>query len=144
RLTYEKDTEPYSLYRDAEVEKLLAGTNCEIRSFTSHTLFDLDVLLRPPKTEHEKKVWKKGVPPLTYRSFISEALGKKSNGDKVSLPIPAPEEIPCSFVDLDKLKKRLFELGLDSEIAGPNGDFEVPCAKELNLKFPSDKEGSPH
>lgn len=138
-LTFEKDTEPYALYRDGEVVKELKEFSCAVTSFTSHTLFDPETLLKPAKTEYEKKIWKKGVPPLTYRGFISKALGSENNGDCVPLPIPAPTSLPSSSVDLEKLIQVL-----GTEVAGPNGDFGVPSAEELKLALPPKEEESPH
>ncbi|KAJ9055125.1 (6-4)DNA photolyase [Entomophthora muscae] len=138
-LTFEKDTEPYALYRDGEVMKELKDYSCDVASFTSHTLFDPESLLKPPETDYEKNIWKRGVPPLTYRAFISKALKAESNGDCVPLPIPAPTKIPSAYTSLDNLIE-----ALGPEVAGPNGDFSVPSSEELNLELPSKEEESPH
>ena len=41
RLTFEIDTEPYSVTRDAEVEKIAASHGVEVIKRVSHTLYDV-------------------------------------------------------------------------------------------------------
>ena len=41
RLTFEIDTEPYSVSRDAEIEKIAASEGVEVVKCVSHTLYDV-------------------------------------------------------------------------------------------------------
>jgi cryptochrome len=43
---YERDSEPYARQRDAAVERIAEHHGIDICSFTGHTLFDLEDLLR--------------------------------------------------------------------------------------------------
>ena len=75
RLCFEKDTEPYALKRDTAVLELAKKLNIEVHSPSSHTLYDLELLLaKCPKKE----------PPTAYSSFlkIASSLG--------SVPKPEP------------------------------------------------------
>ena len=44
-LTFENDTEPYARKRDSAIRSLAEGLNVNVKSFTSHTLFDPEHLL---------------------------------------------------------------------------------------------------
>ena len=41
KLTFEVDTEPYSVTRDEEIEKIAAGAGVEVVKCVSHTLYDV-------------------------------------------------------------------------------------------------------
>jgi cryptochrome len=55
-LTYETDTEPYAVHRDAQIDKYCEEKGIKVAKHSTHTLYDLDYLL-------EQTAYK---PPLTY------------------------------------------------------------------------------
>lgn len=142
-LSFEKDTEPYALLRDQKIETSLENI-CKVKSFVSHTLFDPKTLLKPSLSDFDKKVWKHGIPPLTYVSFIKTALGSESNGNKVALPIPDIKTIPSDILSTNDLISLLSKESITKEVAGPKSDFSVPEASELNIEFPAESKASPH
>ena len=93
-LTYEFDDEPNGKKRDKEIAALLnAGEETvEIKSFCSHTLYDLSYLLRLSG----------GKPPLTMPVFLSLL----SNAGSPPLPVDAPKTLPsCPSIDrINKIK----------------------------------------
>ena len=93
KLTYEKDTEPYGVKRDTEIETLAEKFNIEVVTKTSHTLFEPQKVVRANK----------GVTPTTYQKFCSVAtsLGKPEK------PVPTLDKIPkecCVTSDLNEPK----------------------------------------
>ncbi|XP_055837387.1 cryptochrome-2 [Episyrphus balteatus] len=74
-LTFETDIEPYARKRDASVVKLCNEHNVEVAQFSSHTIYNPEIVLRRNM----------GKPPLTYQKFLS--LVEK-------LPVPEPASEP--------------------------------------------------
>jgi len=111
KLTYEKDTEPYGVKRDTEIETLAEKFNIEVVTKTSHTLFEPQKVVRANK----------GVTPTTYQKFCSVAtsLGKPEK------PVPTLDKIPkecCVTSDLNEPKYNvplLKELGVDESKLEP-------------------------
>ncbi|XP_061600844.1 cryptochrome circadian regulator 5 [Cololabis saira] len=123
KLTYEYDTEPYSLSRDKNVTELAKEHNIDVIYKVSHTLHDIDRIIEENN----------GKPPLTYNRFqvVLKALGQPKK------PIPAPTmedmrdvKTPCSGKDEEQYGiPSLEELGLDTTSLGeemfPGGEQEA-------------------
>ncbi|XP_029000458.1 cryptochrome circadian regulator 5 [Betta splendens] len=89
KLTYEYDTEPYSLSRDKEVAAVAQEHGVEVVYKVSHTLYDVDRIIEQNN----------GKTPLTYKRLqeLTRSLGPPKK------PIPAPSvenmqdvKTPCS------------------------------------------------
>lgn len=67
KITFETDTEPYSVTRDKEITDLAKTHNVEVLTKLSHTLFDPAEVLKANK----------GATPMTYQKFlsVSSAIG---------------------------------------------------------------------
>ncbi|XP_029952200.1 cryptochrome circadian regulator 5 [Salarias fasciatus] len=123
KLTYEYDTEPYSLNRDSKVTALAKEHGVEVFYKVSHTLYDMDRIIEENN----------GKTPLTYKSFqgIVKRLGPPKK------PIPAPVlgdmkdvKTPCSEKHDEKYGiPTLEDVGVDdtslSEELFPGGEQEA-------------------
>lgn len=78
RVTFERDTEPYALRRDAALTTTLQGLGIEVKAVSGHTLWDMDAIVA--KAGGAEKV------PSAYQSFlkITAALGPPAK------PLPVP------------------------------------------------------
>ena len=108
KMTWEIDTEPYAVSRDAQIQKLAEDNDILVETFTSHTLYNPEQIIAKNK----------GDVPLTYQKLTSltSALGHPSK------PIEAPEEIvkaaKLSKEDRDKTRydpPSLKDLGLNAK-----------------------------
>jgi len=129
KLTFEKDTEPHGVKRDAEIETLAKGLNIEVVCKTSHTLFEPQQVVKANK----------GVTPTTYQKFCSivSSLGKPEK------PVETLNKIPKDCLVTSDLNEPKFnvpllkELGLDETklepCKFPGGETEG--LRRLNEKF---------
>ena len=101
-LTFEKDTEPYAQRRDRLVEEKMISMGVQVKSFTSHTLFD-------PNSYITKN---KGSMPTSYGTFckIFNSMGKP----RAPLPAPCKADIPPISLEDEK-----------------NHSFDVPTLEEM-------------
>ncbi|KAG7483336.1 hypothetical protein JOB18_045863 [Solea senegalensis] len=88
KLTYEYDTEPYSLSRDKKVTELAKEHEVEVIYKISHTLYDIDRIIE----ENDGKA------PLTYNRM--QAIVKSLGPPKKPVPAPTMEDMtevktPC-------------------------------------------------
>lgn len=93
---FENDTEPYAKVRDESVKKLAASHNVKVETFSSHTLFDPDKLLRLTPS---------GKAPLTMTSFLSVI----SKAGEVPKPLDAPSSLPNPPTDLSVKGAAMYE-----------------------------------
>uniref|UniRef100_A0A8C7CRZ8 Cryptochrome circadian regulator 5 n=1 Tax=Oncorhynchus kisutch TaxID=8019 RepID=A0A8C7CRZ8_ONCKI len=89
RLTYEYDTEPFSLRRDKEVVRLAEEHGVEIIYKVSHTLYDIDRIIEENN----------GKAPLTYNRL--QTLVSSIGPPKRPIPAPTSDDMkdvktPCS------------------------------------------------
>ncbi|XP_078108181.1 cryptochrome circadian regulator 5 [Sander vitreus] len=125
KLTYEYDTEPYSLNRDKTVTTLAKEHGVEVIYKISHTLYDIYRIIEENN----------GKAPLTYNRM--RAIVKTLGPPKRPIPAPIMEDTkdvktPCSEND-EELKKygipTLEELGQDTAALGqeqfPGGEQEA-------------------
>ncbi|XP_033479411.1 cryptochrome circadian regulator 5 [Epinephelus lanceolatus] len=89
KLTYEYDTEPYSLSRDKTVTTLAKEHGVEVIYKISHTLYDIDRIIEENS----------GKAPLTYNRM--QAIVKTLGPPKKPIPAPTMEDVkdvktPCS------------------------------------------------
>ncbi|XP_055595050.1 cryptochrome-2 [Uranotaenia lowii] len=80
-MTYEHDIEPYSLKRDAVVQKHAEQAKVKLLIEKSHTIYDPEVILK----KNNGKV------PLTYQKY-----GSLASTCKIPEPVPVPNPIPDS------------------------------------------------
>uniref|UniRef100_A0A8C6V081 Cryptochrome circadian regulator 5 n=1 Tax=Neogobius melanostomus TaxID=47308 RepID=A0A8C6V081_9GOBI len=131
KLTYEYDTEPYSLSRDQNVTQLAKENGVEVIYKVSHTLFDINRIIEENN----------GKPPLTYNRMqsIVSSLGPPKK------PIPAPttddmNDVSCpSSKDEEKYGiPTLDELGHDisslTEELFPGGEEEALRRLDEHMK----------
>ncbi|XP_077288463.1 (6-4)-photolyase [Arctopsyche grandis] len=78
-LTFEVDTEPYSVTRDERVEKLAEKAGVKVIQKVSHTLYNVHTVVR----------MNGGSPPLTYQKFLS-VIQLLSNPRQ---PLKAPDKL---------------------------------------------------
>ncbi|CAJ1450926.1 unnamed protein product [Effrenium voratum] len=80
-LLWEKDTEPYARKRDAEIAKLAGKHEVEVRTFSGHTLYDIEEALKKNK----------GKAPTTNNGIASlvKAMGAPAK------PLAAPSKLPA-------------------------------------------------
>ncbi|XP_042562756.1 cryptochrome circadian regulator 5 [Clupea harengus] len=112
RLTFEVDTEPYSLQRDMEVLKLAGDHGVEVIQKISHTLYNLERII----DENNQKA------PLTYVRF--QTVLKSMGLPKRPVPSPSLENMkgvitPCTDKHENYGIPTLEELGQDPELAIP-------------------------
>ncbi|XP_035828705.1 cryptochrome-1 [Aplysia californica] len=132
KLTYEADTEPYAVQRDAKVEARMEALGVEVIKCVSHTLFDVNLTVKNNG----------GCAPLTYQKFQS-VLSKMGT--------PAKALLSPTLTDLEGCKTpvssshdqyygvpTLEELGKSSSDCGPllfpGGETEALDRMERHLK----------
>ncbi|KAI3377744.1 hypothetical protein L3Q82_008889, partial [Scortum barcoo] len=132
KLTYEYDTEPYSLSRDKKVTALAKEHGVEVIYKISHSLYDIERII----------VENNGKPPLTYNRM--QAIVKTLGPPKRPIPAPTMEDMkdvktPCS----EKHEKKcgmptLEELGHDTAAFGeekfPGGEQEALRRLDEHMK----------
>lgn len=137
-ITFESDTEPYAIKRDAEVEKLKTKLkNLTIKQFVSHTLYDIKEL-----SAHN---YPKAI-PTTYQGFMNLI---KDFGPPLK-PIDVPDFSITELYDetqMEKLFKNinvptLEELDLDESVdcgpcLFPGGETEAINRLNASLSKPS-------
>jgi cryptochrome len=112
-LFYEKDSEPYPLKRDNEINELGKSHKLNIESFVGHTLYDLDDLLKENK----------GIVAGSYKEFIG--LMEKMPKIKELVRDPQKNEIK-NFEKVENLLQKI----------GYKGDLSIPKLNEI-----TDREG---
>ncbi|CAL9701957.1 unnamed protein product [Knipowitschia caucasica] len=132
KLTYEYDTEPYSLRRDETVTKLAKEHNVEVVYKVSHTLFDINRIIQSND----------GKPPLTYNRM--QAIVSSLSPPKKPIPAPTVDDMkntssPLSKDDEEKYGiPTLDELGHDitsiSEELFPGGEEEALRRLDEHMK----------
>lgn len=131
KMTYEYDTEPYSLRRDQKVTELAKEHGVEVIYKVSHTLFDINRIIEENN----------GKPPLTYNRMqsIVSSLGPPKK------PVPAPtadDMIDVSSPSSENEEKygipTLDELGHDlsslTEELFPGGEVEALRRLDEHMK----------
>ncbi|KAM4743813.1 cryptochrome circadian regulator 5 isoform 2-T3 [Anableps anableps] len=132
KLTYEYDTEPYSLRRDEKVASLAKEHGVEVIYKISHTLYNIDRIIEENN----------GKPPLTYKRL--QAIVQNLGPPKKPIPAPTLENMkdvktPCS----EKYEKKYSiptpeELNLDSRFLGeelfPGGEQEALRRLDEHMK----------
>nr|CAD7394651.1 unnamed protein product [Timema cristinae] len=112
KLTFESDTEPYALERDASVEKLARSAGVSVIQKVSHTLYN------PESVIHANL----GKPPLTYQKMLSvlDSLGPPV------CPVATPKDLPQACLpsrgapgDNTLMVPTLEELGVEEDQLGP-------------------------
>uniref|UniRef100_A0A3Q1J0D1 Photolyase/cryptochrome alpha/beta domain-containing protein n=1 Tax=Anabas testudineus TaxID=64144 RepID=A0A3Q1J0D1_ANATE len=100
KLTYEYDTEPYSLSRDTEVTALAKEHGVEVIYKISHTLYDINRIIEENN----------GAAPLTYKRLqaIANSLGPPKR------PIPPPTLEDMEGVKTPRLEKHEKKYGIPS------------------------------
>ena len=108
KLTFESDTEPYSVERDREITKLAQDFKIEVVSKLSHTLFDPQEVVKKNK----------GQTPTTYQKFQS-----------LIATLPKPDK------PLPKLTKENFpqDCKISNQSDLKDTQYNVPTLKELGL-----------
>ena len=116
-VTFEKDSEPYAVARDAAISNFCTGQGIKTATFCSHTLYEPSIYID----------FNKGDVPKSYQSFntiFAKLSSSSSSTSALRKPISAPTAIKTPFVD-------------NSEI------FDVPTLTEMGypplpqpLKFP--------
>ncbi|KAM4602656.1 cryptochrome circadian regulator 5 [Polymixia lowei] len=132
RLTYEYDTEPYSLSRDKKVTMLAKEHGVEVIYKISHTLYDIDRIIEENN----------GKAPLTFNRL--QTLVKSLGPPKRPVPAPTVEDMegvktPHSENHEDKYGiPTLEELGQDTESLGeelfPGGEQEALRRLDEHMK----------
>ncbi|XP_008403715.1 cryptochrome circadian regulator 5 isoform X2 [Poecilia reticulata] len=132
KLTYEYDTEPYSLRRDERVASLAKEHGVDVIYKISHTLYNIERIIEENN----------GKPPLTYKRLqaIVQNLGPPKK------PIPAPTLENMRDVKTPRSQKyedeyripTLEELQLDSQFLGeelfPGGEQEALRRLDEHMK----------
>lgn len=132
-LTFESDTEPYSLERDCLVTRLAEQNEVQVIREYSHTIFNPELVLRKNA----------GSPPMTYQKFVSVVSSLSTPS-----PVSNPSKVPNSCLpesDKNEVKNRncyevptIEELGVDAEslisLKFPGGETEALRRMEVNLK----------
>ncbi|XP_061820395.1 cryptochrome circadian regulator 5 [Nerophis lumbriciformis] len=123
KLTYEFDTEPYSVSRDKKVSALAKEHNVEVVYKVSHTLYDIDRIIEENN----------GKAPLTYNRM--QTIVKTLGPPKRPIPAPSMEDVkglktPHSDDDVNHYSiPTLDELGHDTSELGeepfPGGEQEA-------------------
>nr|CAD7196228.1 unnamed protein product [Timema douglasi] len=112
KLTFESDTEPYALERDASVEKLARSAGVSVVQKVSHTLYNPESVIRANL----------GKPPLTYQKMLSvlDSLGPPV------CPVATPKDLPqaclpsrCAPGDNTLVVPTLEELGVEEGQLAP-------------------------
>ncbi|XP_043227438.1 cryptochrome-2-like isoform X1 [Amphibalanus amphitrite] len=127
RITFETDTEPYAVARDARVAQLARELSCAVTSVTSHTLYEPAQVLAANG----------GKPPLTYQRMVTlvEQLGAPVAAEPAPRSLPPPGQ-PAGHFSVPSLA----ELGVDAEQLGeelyPGGETEGLARLERSLARP--------
>uniref|UniRef100_A0A3P8VUX5 Cryptochrome circadian regulator 5 n=1 Tax=Cynoglossus semilaevis TaxID=244447 RepID=A0A3P8VUX5_CYNSE len=121
KLTYEYDTEPYSLSRDGKVTELAERHGVEVVYKISHTLYDMDRVIEENN----------GKAPLTYNRMqaILKSLGPPKK------PVPAP-----TLEDMNEIKTPYTENHEEEYGIPPLGELCEDTAAPGEEKFPGGEE----
>ncbi|XP_027871895.1 cryptochrome circadian regulator 5 [Xiphophorus couchianus] len=132
KLTYEYDTEPYSLRRDEKVASLAKEHGVDVIYKISHTLYNIERIIEENN----------GKPPLTYKRL--QAIVQNLGPPKKPIPAPTLENMrdvktPHSEKYEDKYRiPTLEELQLDSKFLGeelfPGGEQEALRRLDEHMK----------
>uniref|UniRef100_A0A3B3VPN8 Cryptochrome circadian regulator 5 n=2 Tax=Poecilia latipinna TaxID=48699 RepID=A0A3B3VPN8_9TELE len=132
KLTYEYDTEPYSLRRDEKVASLAKEHGVDVIYKISHTLYNIERIIEENN----------GKPPLTYKRL--QAIVQNLGPPKKPIPAPTLENMrdvktPGSQKYEDKYRiPTLEELRLDSQFLGeelfPGGEQEALRRLDEHMK----------
>ena len=126
RLTHEVDTEPYASARDAAVRDAAKRVGAEVKTFASHTLYDMERLLsKCPK----------GAPPTSYASFLKIA----GSCGAVAKPAPPP---PASMPGSPDGKSHVELVAMIEDVVS-SAEVGVPTLEELGYPELPDDEGFP-
>jgi len=120
-VTYEQDTEPYAVTRDAAVSASLTGGGCVVRAECSHTLHDIEHYVAASK----------GKVPSTYQSFAKlfgsmpapRAPVERVTAAQVAAPLPAADLALAGF-DVPTLAEMGYTEGHVSD-KFPGGETEA-------------------
>ncbi|XP_023343983.1 cryptochrome-1, partial [Eurytemora carolleeae] len=130
-LTWEEDTEPYAVSRDAKIKNIAKDLNVEVKTFCGHTLYNPEAIIAANK----------GDVPLTYQKF--QGLLSKLGSPAKPLELPAvlpteskPEDIDESKYDVPSLEDILKRAGKKSDDLGLN---KFPGGESEALKRLEDK-----
>ncbi|XP_067346218.1 cryptochrome circadian regulator 5 isoform X3 [Channa argus] len=131
-MTYEYDTEPYSLTRDKKVAALAKEHGVKVVYKISHTLYDIDRIIEENN----------GKPPLAYKRL--QAIVKSLGPPKRPIPAPTMEDMedvttPCSEQHEQTYGiPTLEELGRDTAALGeelfPGGEQEALRRLDEHMK----------
>lgn len=110
---WERDTEPYALKRDQAVMKLAAAAAVEVKTFSGHTIWDVEIALAKNK----------GKAPISMPSMV--ALTKVLGEPAAALPVPS--SLPPPPKDL---------------LAKVDKDFAIPSLQEMGYKIQIQAVGS--
>ncbi|XP_006779922.1 cryptochrome circadian regulator 5 [Neolamprologus brichardi] len=132
RLTYEYDTEPYSLQRDSKVTSLAKERGVEVIYKVSHTLYNIDRIIEENN----------GKPPLTYTKL--QAIAKTIGPPKRPIPAPTMDDMKDVKTSSSENHEKeygiptLEELGLDTAPLGedlfPGGEREALRRLDEHMK----------
>ncbi|CAI5645935.1 unnamed protein product [Oreochromis niloticus] len=132
RLTYEYDTEPYSLQRDSKVTSLAKEHGVEVIYKVSHTLYNIDRIIEENN----------GKPPLTYTKL--QAIVKTIGPPKRPIPAPTMDDMKDVKTPSSENHEKeygiptLEELGLDTAPLGedlfPGGEQEALRRLDEHMK----------
>ena len=119
-VTYEQDTEPYAVTRDAAVAATLTGKGCAVRAECSHTLHDMEHYMAASK----------GKVPVSYQSFVklfASMTVPRAPVERVAMadvtPLPAAELALAGF-DVPTLAEMGYTEGHVSD-KFPGGESEA-------------------
>jgi len=122
RITWELDTEPYSIQRDSDIETLAKERKVKVETFTSHTLFHPEQIIAKNR----------GDVPMTYQKYCTlfSSMGPPPK------PLDAPDKISEEAKPLKELaKNQTYDIPTLDEV-GINKDDHSPC-----LYFGGESEG---
>uniref|UniRef100_A0A1A7YGJ9 Cryptochrome 5 n=2 Tax=Nothobranchiidae TaxID=405002 RepID=A0A1A7YGJ9_9TELE len=132
KLTYEYDTEPYSLRRDNAVTALAKDHRVSVIYQISHTLYDLDRIIEENG----------GKPPLTYNRL--RELARKLGPPKKPIPAPTLEDMKVVTTPRSEKEQKKYgiptleELNLDTTALGeelfPGGEQEALRRLDEHMK----------
>jgi len=131
RLTFEVDTEPYSVKRDELVERSVTNLGVEVVKCVSHTLYDVK---RTVKTNG-------GTAPLTYQKF--QTIAAKMGAPIKPLPKPTSADLKGCNTPISADHEKEFSVPTMQELGHsaddcqglyPGGETEALDRMELHLK----------
>eukprot|EP00939_MAST-03C_sp_MAST-3C-sp1_P003760 g3760.t1 len=112
-LTYERDTEPYAKIRDAKIDRLARGFDIEIRSHTSHTMFDPEHLFALSKGKvttsyraFQKLCSRAGAVPTPVKGVTNLGTLSKTKLPVGKFTVPSLEEMGYDVATLTKVAKK--------------------------------------